>query len=62
MKRIEELEAEQAGIEIELANPEVYRDGARARDLLRGYDRVRAELAALWDRLGRQPGAAGPAR
>jgi ATP-binding cassette subfamily F protein 3 len=49
---IEALETEQAGIESQLASPEVYTDGTRARDLMRNYERVRAELAALWDKLG----------
>jgi ATP-binding cassette subfamily F protein 3 len=52
MKTIEGLEARQAEIESELATPEVYTNGEKSRDLLREYDRVRAEIAALWDRLG----------
>lgn len=49
--RIEELEAEQTEIESQLATPEVYRDGERSRDLLREFDRVQSEIAALYDRL-----------
>ncbi len=50
-KRIGELEAEQAGIESDLADPEVYADGERARERLRQYDRVRVEIAAVLDKL-----------
>lgn len=51
MQRIDELEVQQGKIESQLAMPEVYTDGERARDLLRDYDRVRGEIGALWDRL-----------
>jgi hypothetical protein len=54
LDRVEALEAEQAGIESQLASPEVYTDGQRSRDLMRDYERVRAELAALWDKIGRE--------
>ncbi len=50
-KRIEVLEAEQSALEAQLADPEVYREGGeRTRNLLAEYERVRAELAALWDK------------
>ena len=51
LTRIEELETEQSELETQLALPEVYKDGERARDLMREFDRVRAEIAALWDRV-----------
>jgi hypothetical protein len=59
MKTIEGLEGRQAEIENELATPEVYSNGEKSRELLREYERVRAEIAALWDRLGGKgaPGA-----
>jgi ATP-binding cassette subfamily F protein 3 len=52
LQRIEGLETEQAAIEAKLADPEVYKDGAETRRLMGEYERVRAELAALWDRAG----------
>ncbi|HET9326874.1 MAG TPA: ABC-F family ATP-binding cassette domain-containing protein [Candidatus Eisenbacteria bacterium] len=42
--RIHELEAS-------LADPEIYRDGARARELLAEYERLRSENESLWQRL-----------
>jgi ATP-binding cassette subfamily F protein 3 len=42
--RIRELEAS-------LADPDVYRDGAKARDLLAEYERLRSENESLWQRL-----------
>jgi hypothetical protein len=38
-------------MESQLADPEVYRDGDRARDLLADYERVRSEVESLWRRL-----------
>jgi ATP-binding cassette, subfamily F, member 3 len=52
LQRIEALESEQAALESQLADPEVYKDGNEMRRLMLEYDRVRAELAALWDRAG----------
>ena len=49
-KRIEALEAEQSALETQLADPEVYQEGERTRTLLGEYERVRTELAALWDK------------
>jgi ATP-binding cassette subfamily F protein 3 len=44
-------EARLSEIEARLADPELYRDGPRARDLLAEYERLRAELESLWQRL-----------
>jgi ATP-binding cassette subfamily F protein 3 len=52
LQRIDQLEAEQRKIEEQLANPDIYKNGEEARTLMREYERVRAELAALWDRAG----------
>ena len=52
LQRIDQLEAEQRKIEEQLANPDIYKNGEEARKLMREYERVRAELAALWDRAG----------
>jgi ATP-binding cassette subfamily F protein 3 len=52
LQRIESLESEQAGIEAQLADPDIYKNGEETRRLMREYERVRAELAALWDRAG----------
>jgi ATP-binding cassette subfamily F protein 3 len=49
LQRIEQLENEQRAIEAQLADPDVYKNGDEARRLMREYERVRAELAALWD-------------
>jgi hypothetical protein len=35
-----------------LADPEVYADGARMKTLVTDYERVRAEVESLWQRLG----------
>ncbi|HWN81907.1 MAG TPA: ABC-F family ATP-binding cassette domain-containing protein, partial [Candidatus Udaeobacter sp.] len=56
LQRIEQLEAEQKRIEEQLADPEVYRNGEEAKRLMREYERMRAELAALWDGAGNLEG------
>ena len=48
---IESREAALRELETQLADPEVYHDGARARDLVTRYDRLRAEIESLWQRL-----------
>jgi ATP-binding cassette subfamily F protein 3 len=48
---IETREAAMRGLETQLADPEVYQDGARARDLVARYERLRAEVDSLWERL-----------
>jgi ATP-binding cassette subfamily F protein 3 len=35
-----------------LADPDVYADGSRTKDLVGQYERIRAELESLWQRLG----------
>jgi ATP-binding cassette subfamily F protein 3 len=50
-KDIETREARIKSLEAELADPGVYHDGARARDLVAEYERLRAELESLWQRL-----------
>jgi ATP-binding cassette subfamily F protein 3 len=52
LQRIEQLETEQRKIEEQLADPDIYKNGEEARKLMREYERVRAELAALWDGAG----------
>jgi hypothetical protein len=42
--RLHELEAT-------LADPEIYRNGPRAKDLLAEYERLRSENESLWQRL-----------
>ncbi len=62
-KRIEaDIEARDARIrELEalLADPDVYQDGARARELVTEYERVRDEVESLWQRLAALSEAAG---
>jgi len=48
---IESREASIAKLEAELADPDVYRDGERARELVTRYERLRAEVESLWQRL-----------
>jgi len=51
-KDIEQREETMRGLEQELADPEVYHDGPRAKALVSEYERVRAELESLWQRIG----------
>jgi len=39
-------------LESQLADPGVYHDGARAKELVAEYERLRAELESLWQRIG----------
>jgi len=48
---IEAREARLHALELELADPEVYHDGARARTLVTEFERLRAELDSLWQRM-----------
>jgi ATP-binding cassette subfamily F protein 3 len=48
---IETREAEVRAIEAKLADPEVYADGARSRELIARYETLRAEVAALGEKL-----------
>ena len=38
-------------MESELADPGVYADGARTKELLARYERVKVEVESLWRRL-----------
>jgi ATP-binding cassette subfamily F protein 3 len=55
VKRVEEeilqRESRLRELETSLADPEIYRDGARAKDLLAEYERLRNENESLWQRL-----------
>ena len=48
---IEDRETKLRKLELRLADPELYHDGARARELVAEYERLRAEVESLWDRL-----------
>ncbi len=50
-KDIEAREARVREIEALLADPEIYHDGERAKELVTGYERLRAELESLWQRM-----------
>ncbi len=50
-KDIEERETKMKELETLLADPDVYHDGARARELVTRYERLRAEVESLWQRL-----------
>jgi hypothetical protein len=38
-------------LEVQLADPEVYHDGARAKALVTEYERLKAEIESLWQRM-----------
>jgi ATP-binding cassette subfamily F protein 3 len=48
---IEARETRVRSLETQLADPEVYHDGARAKELVTEYERLRAELESLWQRM-----------
>jgi phage shock protein A len=48
---ISEREARVKALEDQLADPELYHDVARSKDLVAEYERVRAELESMWERL-----------
>ena len=50
-REIEKREAEIRGVESELASPGVYADGAKTKELLQRYERLKAETESLWKRL-----------
>jgi ATP-binding cassette subfamily F protein 3 len=50
-REIETREARLRELETQLADPGVYHDGERARDLVTRYERLRAEVESLWQRL-----------
>jgi ATP-binding cassette subfamily F protein 3 len=49
---IAERETRLRELESQLADPELYHDAARSRDIVAEYERLRAELESLWERLG----------
>ncbi len=49
---IETREAEVRTVEQQLADPAVYADGPRSRELVKRYDVLKAELESLWQKLG----------
>jgi ATP-binding cassette subfamily F protein 3 len=51
-KDIEVREAELKEVEAKLADPDVYADGARSKDLVKRYEALKAELESLWEQLG----------
>jgi ATP-binding cassette subfamily F protein 3 len=51
-KEIESREAALKAVEAELADPAVYADGARTKELLARYQGLRGEVDSLWRRLG----------
>ena len=44
-------EAKVKALEDQLADPDLYNDLARSRDIVAEYERVRAELESMWERL-----------
>lgn len=50
-REIETREAEIRGLESELADPSVYADGAKTKELLQRYERLKTEAESLWKRL-----------
>jgi ATP-binding cassette subfamily F protein 3 len=50
-REIESREQRVQVLEGQLADPEVYHDGERARGLVTEYERLRAELESLWQRM-----------
>ena len=49
---IEAREVELRTVEAALADPAVYADGPRSRDLVKRYEVLKAELESLWQKLG----------
>jgi len=50
-KEIEERETELKAVEAQLADPEVYADGPRSKELVKRYEALKAELESLWEKL-----------
>ena len=50
-KEIEAREGDIKSVEAELADPAVYGDGARTKELLARYERLKVEVESLWKRL-----------
>ena len=51
-KDIETRETRARTLEAQLVDPELYHDAARSQAIVSEYERVRAELESLWQRLG----------
>ena len=51
-KDIETHEARIAELGVQLADPAVYHDGPQAKQLVTEFERLRAEVETLWERLG----------
>ncbi len=51
-KDIETREERIRFLEQQLSDPAIYQDGPRAKDLVGEYERLRAELESLWQRIG----------
>jgi ATP-binding cassette subfamily F protein 3 len=51
-QEIEAKEREVKEVEAQLADPVVYADGPRSRDLVKRYEALRAEIESLWQKLG----------
>jgi ATP-binding cassette subfamily F protein 3 len=54
--RLEEIDTERAEVEVAMARPEVYADGARMREITRRHDELaaaHAEAMASWERMDR---------
>ena len=45
-------ESELKEVEAQLADPHVYVDGARSKELVKRYEALKAELETLWEQLG----------
>jgi ATP-binding cassette subfamily F protein 3 len=50
-QEIETRETELKTVEAKLADPDVYADGARSKDLVKRYEALKAELESLWVKL-----------
>ena len=51
-QEIETRESEVKAVEAQLADPDVYADGPRSKELVKRYETLKSELEALWDKLG----------
>jgi ATP-binding cassette, subfamily F, member 3 len=51
-RELEAREAEVKAVEAELADPAVYAEGTRTRDLLARYESLKAQVDSLWQKLG----------
>ncbi|HEV2104847.1 MAG TPA: ABC transporter C-terminal domain-containing protein, partial [Candidatus Eisenbacteria bacterium] len=51
-REIRSREARLRELETALADPGLYHDAARSRDAVQEYERLRAEVESLWQRVG----------